>query len=209
MISAVLLIALWWRPWQGSTADPDDSAVATTNATDAAAVPAPLAVEPIKIGILHSLSGTMADSETVIVDAMMFAIGEINDAGGVRGRPLKAVVADGRSEPDVFAQEAERLIVEEQVAVVFGCWTSASRKMVKQIVENHDHLLVYPLQYEGLESSPNIIYMGAAPNQQILPAIQWAFNSLDKKTVLSGWLRLCFPAHCQRNHQRRIENAGR
>ncbi len=167
----LMAIAFVLRPGQGPTIEPSEPA---------AFIPPPSS-EPIKIGILHSLSGTMSDSETVVVDAMMFAIEEINDAGGVHGRPLKAVVADGRSEPDVFAQEAERLIVEEQVAVIFGCWTSASRKMVKPIVENHDHLLVYPLQYEGLESSPNIIYMGAAPNQQILPAIQWAFKTLGKK----------------------------
>ncbi len=123
----------------------------------------------------------MAENEAPVVDAIMFAIDEINQAGGVRGRPLKAIVADGMSDPETFALEAKRLIEAEKVCTIFGCWTSASRKSVKPVVEDHDHLLVYPLQYEGLETSPNIVYMGAAPNQQILPAIDWAFTSLGKR----------------------------
>ncbi|HEX5500747.1 MAG TPA: urea ABC transporter substrate-binding protein, partial [Thermomicrobiales bacterium] len=133
------------------------------------------------VGVLHSLSGPMANSETVVVDATLFAIDEINQAGGVLGRPVKAIVADGRSDPDIFAREARRLIVDEQVGVVFGCWTSACRKTVKPIFEEHDRLLVYPLQYEGCETSPNILYTGAAPNQQLLPAIEWAARTLGKK----------------------------
>ncbi|MEX0936871.1 MAG: transporter substrate-binding protein [Pirellulales bacterium] len=163
----VLFIAavMWWRPWGRSAIEPSES----------------VAAEPIKIGILHSLSGTMAESESVVVDATLYAIDEINEAGGVMGRSLKAVVADGRSAPATFASEAERLITEEKVYAIFGCWTSASRKTVKPIVEEHDHLLVYPLQYEGLETSPNIVYVGATPNQQILPAIDWAFTTLGKR----------------------------
>ncbi|HUY87791.1 MAG TPA: transporter substrate-binding protein [Pirellulales bacterium] len=137
--------------------------------------------EPIKVGVLHSLTGTMANSETVVVDATLFAIEEINAAGGVLGRPVKAVVADGRSHPATFAREAERLIAEERVCTVFGCWTSSARKTVKPVFERRDHLLVYPVQYEGCETSPNIIYMGAAPNQQILPAIAWAVKTLGKR----------------------------
>jgi len=154
----------------------------TESDTSGAAAPAvaPPTGEPIRVGILHSLSGTMAESESAVVDAMLFAIDEINKSGGLLDRPLKGVVADGRSEPDVFAREAERLIVDEKVCTIFGCWTSASRKTVKPFIEEHDHLLVYPLQYEGLEASPNIVYMGAAPNQQILPAVEWVFTSLGK-----------------------------
>jgi urea transport system substrate-binding protein len=138
--------------------------------------------EPIPIGVLHSLSGTMESSESQMVEAVLFAIDELNRSGGVLGRPVQAVVADGRSDSAVFAQEAERLITREKVATVFGCWTSASRKTVKPIFEAHDHLLIYPLQIEGLETSPCIVYLGAAPNQQILPAVAWAVNTLGKKT---------------------------
>jgi urea transport system substrate-binding protein len=135
----------------------------------------------VKVGVLHSLSGTMANSETVVVDAVLFALDEVNQAGGVLGRPVKPVVVDGRSDWPTFAHEAERLISQEKVCTVFGCWTSASRKTVKPVFEKHDHLLIYPVQFEGLETSPCIFYMGAAPNQQILPAVQWAVRSLHKK----------------------------
>jgi urea transport system substrate-binding protein len=123
----------------------------------------------------------MANSGTSVVDATIFGIEEINQSGGVLGRPVKPVVVDGRSDWPTFAREAERLITEEQVCTVFGCWTSAGRKTVKPVFEGHDHLLIYPVQFEGLETSPCITYMGAAPNQQILPAVQWAMTSLQKK----------------------------
>jgi urea transport system substrate-binding protein len=141
----------------------------------------PPAGEPIKVGVLHSLRGTMAVSEAPVVDATLFAIDEVNREGGVLGRPVKAVVADGRSDPPTFAREAERLIAQEGVCTVFGCWTSASRKTVRPVFEGHDHLLVYPVQFEGLETSPCIVYLGAAPNQQILPAVEWAVTSLHRE----------------------------
>jgi urea transport system substrate-binding protein len=137
--------------------------------------------EPVKVGVLHSLSGTMADSEAPVVDAVLFGLDEVNQAGGVLGRPVKSVVADGRSDGPTFARQAERLISDEKVCTVFGCWTSASRKAVQPVLESHDHLMLYPVQFEGLETSPCIIYMGAAPNQQILPALEWARGSLQKK----------------------------
>ncbi|QEG02148.1 Aliphatic amidase expression-regulating protein [Stieleria maiorica] len=137
--------------------------------------------EPIKVGVLQSLSGTMSASGNSVIDATLLAIEEINQSGGLLGRPVKAVVADGRSDTQVYAREAERLITEEQVCTVFGCWTSASRKTVRPIIEKHDHLLVYPLQYEGMEESPNIVYLGAAPNQQIIPAVTWAVENLNRK----------------------------
>ncbi|EMI52594.1 transporter substrate-binding protein [Rhodopirellula sallentina] len=139
--------------------------------------------EPIKVGVLQSLSGTMSVSGTSLVDSILLAISEINEAGGLMGRPVEAVVADGRSKSSVYAEEAERLIVDENVCTVFGCWTSYSRKTVRPLFERHDHLLVYPVQYEGMEISPNIIYLGAAPNQQIIPAVRWVTESLGKKKI--------------------------
>lgn len=141
---------------------------------------------PIRIGVLHSLTGTMAVSERPLVDAVQLAVTEINAHGGVLGRPLEIVVADGHSDEKIFATEAERLIIQEKVSVLFGCWTSASRKAVKPIVEKYGHLLFYPVQYEGLEQSPNIIYTGSAPNQQIIPGTHWALENLGKRVYLLG-----------------------
>lgn len=134
--------------------------------------------EPIRVGVLHSMTGTMAISELSVIDATLLAIEEINQGGGVLGRRIEAIVVDGRSDWPTFAREAERLIRDEQVATVFGCWTSASRKTVLPVFERYDHLLVYPVQYEGLEQSPNVLYTGAAPNQQITPAVRWALSEL-------------------------------
>ncbi len=139
---------------------------------------------PIKVGILHSFSGTMAISETSVADATLLAIEEINERGGILGRKVEAVVVDGSSDWQTFAEQAERLITEEKVSVVFGCWTSASRRTVKPVFEKHNHLLFYPVQYEGLEESQNIIYTGAAPNQQIIPAVKWCFDNLGTKFFL-------------------------
>ncbi len=142
--------------------------------------------KPIKVGVLHSLTGTMAISESSVKDATLFAIEEINSQGGLLRRKIVPVVADGQSDGAVFAREAERLIAVEKVSVVFGCWTSASRKTVKPVFEQHHHLLFYPVQYEGLEQSPNIVYTGATPNQQIIPAVKWAFENLGKRIFLVG-----------------------
>jgi urea transport system substrate-binding protein len=136
---------------------------------------------PIRVGVLHSLTGTMAASETSVVDATLFAIEELNQHGGVRGRRVEVHVADGQSDERVFAREAERLITVHGVRTLFGCWTSASRKTVREVVEGHDCLLFYPVQFEGMEESPNIVYTGAAPNQQILPAVRWTFGFLRKR----------------------------
>jgi len=139
---------------------------------------------PIKVGVLHSLSGTLAISETSVVDATLLAIEEINDKGGILGRPVEPIVVDGASDWQKFAREAERLITEEKVSVIFGCWTSACRKTIKPVIERNHHLLFYPVQYEGLEASPNIIYTGAAPNQQIIPAVKWASDNLGTRFFL-------------------------
>ena len=140
----------------------------------------------IKVGILHSLSGTMALNEATLVDALQLGIAESNATGGINGQMIVAVVADCHSEAEFCAQQAERLISEEKVSALFGCWTSACRKAVKPVVEKHQHLLFYPLQYEGMEMSPNIIYTGAAPNQQIIPAVNWALEKLGKRVYLLG-----------------------
>ena len=136
---------------------------------------------PIIVGILHSRSGPMAVSENAMIDAEVLALEEINRAGGLLGRPVRWVIADGASDWPTFAREAERLIREERVTVIFGCWTSACRKGVLPVVEAADHLLVYPMAYEGMEQSPNIFYTGAAPNQQITPAVQWCHDVLGAR----------------------------
>lgn len=141
----------------------------------------------IKVGILHSLTGTMAVSERAVADATLLAIEEINAKGGILNRrKLLPVIADGSSDWPTFAREARRLIEEEHVEVVFGCWTSASRKTVRPIFEAADHLLFYPVQYEGLETSPNIFYTGASPNQQIIPSVKWACDKIGKRFFLVG-----------------------
>ena len=142
--------------------------------------------KPVKVGVLHSLTGTMAISEKAVVDATLLAIKEINAKGGVLGRMIEPVVVDGGSDWPKFAREARKLITDEKVSVVFGCWTSASRKTVKPIFEEHNHLLFYPVQYEGLEQSPNIIYTGAAPNQLIIPAVKGSLDNLGKRVFLVG-----------------------
>ena len=114
--------------------------------------------EPIKVGVLFSLSGSMATSEISVKDATLLAIDEINGRGGLLGHRIEPVMADGKSDWPTFAAEAERLITKEKVSVVFGGWTSESRKALKPLFEAYNHLLIYPVQYEGLEQSPNIIY---------------------------------------------------
>ena len=136
---------------------------------------------PIKVGILHSRSGTMASEEQPVIDTTLMAIDEINAAGGLLGRQIEAFIEDGQSDPQTFAERAEKLIAQDKVSTIFGCWTSASRKAVKEVVEKHNRLLLYPVQNEGLEESPNIVYLGAAPNQQIIPAVNWSISFLKKK----------------------------
>ena len=150
---------------------------------------------PILVGLLHSQTGPMAVSERSMIDAELLAIEEINRQGGLLGRPVKAVIADGESQWPTFAQRAEELIRERGVNVIFGCWTSASRKSVLPVVEAHDHLLVYPMAYEGLEQSPNIIYTGAAPNQQITPAVQWCHDTLRARRFFLAGSDYIWP-HC-------------
>jgi urea transport system substrate-binding protein len=185
-----MVVGAMWMSGGRQTSDGQTAGGAASDVGDSSAVadgsgnhtlPVPASGEPIKIGVLHSLSGSLSDSESPIVDAVLLAIEEVNRAGGVGGRPLKAVIADGRSDTRVFLSEAERLIDAEKVPVVFGCWTSATRKTLVPLFEDRDHLLVYPVQHEGLAESPNVFYTGATPNQQILPAIKWAVDTLHAK----------------------------
>jgi urea transport system substrate-binding protein len=138
--------------------------------------------EYVTVGLLHSLSGSMAISEQSVRDAELLAIEEINASGGVLGKQIKYIEEDGASDPSTFATKAEKLIDQDQVVTVFGCWTSSSRKAVKSAFEDYNALLWYPVQYEGMEQSPNIIYTGAAPNQQIVPAIDYLIEEKGYKT---------------------------
>ena len=164
----------------------NDSDTATDTSSDTAASTSSDSGDTIKVGILHSLSGTMAISETTVVDAEELAIEEINAAGGVLGKQIVAVKEDGASDWPTFAEKAEKLIDQDEVAVVFGCWTSASRKAVLPVFEEKDHMLWYPVQYEGQECSKNIFYTGAAPNQQIEPAVTWLLENKGKEFFLVG-----------------------
>ncbi|MDR1534021.1 MAG: urea ABC transporter substrate-binding protein [Planctomycetota bacterium] len=141
---------------------------------------------PVKVGVLHSLSGTMAISETTLKDVMLMLVEEQNKKGGLLGRKLEAVVVDPASDWPVFAEKARQLLTQDRVDVVFGCWTSVSRKSVLPVFEELNGLLFYPVQYEGEESSRNIIYTGASPNQQAIPAVDYLMESGVKRWVLAG-----------------------
>ena len=145
------------------------------------------AADTIKVGVLHSLSGTMAISETTLKDTMLMLIEEQNKKGGLLGKQLEAVVVDPASNWPLFAEKARGLISQDKVAAVFGCWTSVSRKSVLPVFEQLNGLLFYPVQYEGEESSKNVFYTGAAPNQQAIPAVDYLMKDLGvKRWVLAG-----------------------
>lgn len=145
------------------------------------------AADTIKVGILHSLSGTMAISETTLKDTMLMLIDEQNKKGGVLGKQLEAVVVDPASNWPLFAEKAREMLEKEKVAAVFGCWTSVSRKSVLPVFEELNGLLFYPVQYEGEESSKNVFYTGAAPNQQAIPAVDYLMNDIGvERWVLAG-----------------------
>ena len=145
------------------------------------------AADTIKVGILHSLSGTMAISETTLKDTMLMLIEEQNKKGGVLGKKLEPVVVDPASNWPLFAEKTRELIEKEKVSVIFGCWTSVSRKSVLPVIEELNGLLFYPVQYEGEESSKNVFYTGAAPNQQAIPAVDYLMDELGvERWVLAG-----------------------
>jgi len=149
----------------------------------ATALPA-MAQDTIKVGILHSLSGTMAISETTLKDTMLFLIDEQNKKGGLLGKKLEAVVVDPASNWPLFAEKARELITKEKVSAVFGCWTSVSRKSVLPVFKELNSILFYPVQYEGEESERNVFYTGAAPNQQAIPAVDY----LAKEEKVQRWV---------------------
>ncbi len=142
--------------------------------------------QTVRVGILHSQCGTMAISEVPLIEAELMAIAEINAAGGLLGKQIEPIIEDGASDPEVFAHKARKLILEDQVVTVFGCWTSTTRKAVKPIFEELNSLLWYPVQYEGLEASPNIFYTGSCPNQQVQPTVNWLLENQKKRFYLIG-----------------------
>jgi urea transport system substrate-binding protein len=142
--------------------------------------------EKIKVGILHSLTGNLAISEKPVANATLLAIKEINQSGGILNRQVEPILVDCKSDERVFAQEAERLITQEKVVALFGCWTSPSRIAVKDVVEKHNSLLFYPVQSEGLEESPHIVYASTSPNQQYIPGVTWCMQHLGNKFFLIG-----------------------
>ena len=147
------------------------------------------AQETIKVGVLHSLSGTMAISETVLKDTVLMAIDEINAKGGVLGKKLEPVIVDPASNWPLFAEKTKQLLTQDKVSVIFGCWTSVSRKSVLPVVEELNGLLFYPVQYEGEELSKHVFYTGAAPNQQAIPAVDYLMSKDGggaKRWVLLG-----------------------
>src|SRR5476649_958583 len=145
------------------------------------------AADTIKVGVLHSLSGTMAISETTLKDTILFLIDEQNKKGGLLGKKLEAVVVDPASNWPLFAEKARELISKDKVAVVFGCWTSVSRKSVLPVFKELNSILFYPVQYEGEESERNVFYTGAAPNQQAIPAVDYLMSADKvKRWVLAG-----------------------
>jgi urea transport system substrate-binding protein len=152
------------------------SAPAMTSAAD----------DTVKVGVLHSLTGTMAISEVTVKQATLLAIDQINASGGVLGKKIVPVIEDGASDPSTFAQKAQKLVQQDGVVTVFGGWTSASRKAMLPVFERFHGLLWYPVQFEGNECSPDIMYSGAQPNQQILPALEWAEQKGDKSIFLLG-----------------------
>lgn len=167
-------------PTSAPAAEPTSAGTAPT-AAGAAPTAAAATGDQIKVGILHSLSGTMSISEVSVKDAEVLAIEEINAAGGLLGKQIVPVIEDGASDWPTFAEKAAKLLDVDKVPIVFGCWTSASRKAVLPVFESKAGLLYYPVQYEGLEASPNIFYAGATTNQQIIPAVEYLLKE-SKKT---------------------------
>jgi urea transport system substrate-binding protein len=169
-----------------SSSQPTNTAESPTTSGSPVAAAGGSSGNTIKVGILHSLSGTMAISEKSVVDAEKLAIKEINAAGGVLGKQIEAITEDGASDWPTFAEKAKKLIDQDKVVSIFGCWTSASRKAVLPVFEEKKHMLWYPVQYEGQECSQNIFYTGAAPNQQIEPSVDWLLQNKGKEFFLVG-----------------------
>ena len=179
MLSALCSAALLFGCGQKTEQKGSATAATTPAATTASG-------DTIKVGVLHSLSGTMAISETTLKDTVLMLVEEQNKKGGVLGKKIEAVVVDPASNWPLFAEKARELITKDKVSAVFGCWTSVSRKSVLPVFEETNNLLFYPVQYEGEESSKNVIYTGAAPNQQAIPAVDYLMAQGTKRWVLAG-----------------------
>lgn len=177
MIMSVLMLGACAAQTSNPTSENESSNSSATTSTDS---------DTVQVGILHSLSGTMAISEVSLRDAELMAIEEINAAGGVLGKQIEPIVEDGASDWPTFAEKARKLLQQDKVATIFGGWTSASRKAMLPVVEQNNGLLWYPVQYEGMEQSPNIFYTGATTNQQIVPAIDWMLEKQGKNIFLVG-----------------------
>ncbi|MCP3762989.1 urea ABC transporter substrate-binding protein [Domibacillus sp. A3M-37] len=163
--------------------------------------------DTVKVGVLHSLSGTMAISEVSLRDAELMAIEEINAEGGVLGKQIEPIVEDGASDWPTFAEKAKKLLQKDEVATVFGGWTSASRKAMLPVFEQNNGLLWYPVQYEGMESSPNIFYTGATTNQQIVPSVTWLLENKGKSFFLIG-SDYVFPRTANKEIKAQLEAEG-
>ncbi|WNQ09522.1 urea ABC transporter substrate-binding protein [Paenibacillus aurantius] len=180
-LSLTALMAGCGAQTAGPSESPASAAAASPSGTSAGGKE-----DAVPVGILHSLTGTMSISEVSVKDAEMMAIEEINKAGGVLGKQLKPIVEDGASDWPTFAEKTKKLLQKDKAAVIFGGWTSSSRKAVLPVVEQNKGLFFYPVQYEGLESSPYIFYTGATTNQQIVPAVTWLLQNKGKKFFLLG-----------------------
>ncbi|GIV80165.1 MAG: urea ABC transporter substrate-binding protein [Litorilinea sp.] len=215
LVALLLVIALLVSACGGSSASNNAAESSPAEAEPAASTPAAAAEsaageggDTIKVGILHSLSGTMAISEVSVKDATLLAIQEINANGGVLGKQLEPIIEDGASDWPTFAEKARKLIQQDGVAVVFGCWTSASRKAVLPVFEELNGLLFYPVQYEGLEASPNIFYTGAEPTQQIIPGVDYLVNELGAQSIYLLGSDYVFPRTANLIIKAQLEHLG-
>ena len=186
ILAVIAVLAMLTTTFIGCSTTSTTSTTTTSTTTTGSSLQTSGEVKTVTVGLLHSLTGSMAISEKSVRDAEVLAIEEINAAGGVLGHQINYIEEDGASEPAIFATKAEKLVGQDMVATVFGCWTSSSRKAVKSIFEEYESLLWYPVQYEGMEQSPNIVYTGAAPNQQIVPAIEYLIEEGYTKFFLLG-----------------------
>lgn len=209
MLIALLLLAACAPAATPAAPAATDAPTAAAEATEAPAEEAATTEgETIKVGILHSLSGTMSISEVSVKDATLLAIEEINAAGGINGKMLEPIIEDGASDWPTFAEKARKLIQQDGVAVVFGCWTSASRKAVLPVFEELNGLLFYPVQYEGLEASPNIFYTGAEPTQQIIPGVEYLVNELGADSIYLLGSDYVFPRTANLIIKAQLEDLG-
>ncbi|MEM8593475.1 MAG: urea ABC transporter substrate-binding protein [Pseudomonadota bacterium] len=186
MSMACILQACWLLSACGSKTDTTAKTTTVTPAAAEKSAPTPKSDDVIKVGVLHSLSGTMAISETTLKDTVLMMIEDQNAKGGLLGKKLEAVVVDPASDWPLFAEKTKQLLSKDKVDVIFGCWTSVSRKSVLPVLEELNGLLFYPVQYEGEESSKNVFYTGAAPNQQAIPAVDYLMEQGVKRWILEG-----------------------